>query len=183
MFEIKYEIFDDDILELRAIDLQTFNKEYNQIFGCFTIIVNGIEYLSYPSPEMRLETKRIYSELILTHFDFLIDVYYQLQKNNYAALKYIENHCTWLEFIQEGNELVVSQLNLEIHEGPLIRTDRELFINAIKEEIINETIQWGDFEKELISKTKEFIKTLQELNKKIITSNCFTKIRLFALER
>ncbi|CAM4408570.1 hypothetical protein FHS16_001100 [Paenibacillus endophyticus] len=180
MFDIKYEIFEDDILEFRIIDLQTFKEEYNQIYGCFTIIINGIEYLSYPSPEMGLETKRIYSELILTHFDFLIDVYYQLQKNNYVVLKYIENPQTWLEFIKEGNELIVSQLNLEIHEGPLIRTKRKLFINALKEEIINETILFGDFEKELISKSKELIKTLQELNKKILTANCFTKIKLFA---
>ncbi|WP_169091348.1 hypothetical protein [Paenibacillus sp. PL91] len=85
--------------------------------------------------------------------------------------------------IFEDDILELRAIDLQIHEGPLIRTDRELFINAIKEEIINETIHWGDFEKELISKTKEFIKTLQELNKNIITSNCFTKIRLFALER
>lgn len=182
MIEIKYEIFDDDILELRTIDFQTFHEEYNQIYGCFTISVNSIEYLPYPSPEMRLETKRIYSELILTHFDFLIDVYYQLQRTTYAALKYIENSWTWLEFIREGNELVVSQLNIEIHGGGPLRTDRELFINAIKEEIINERIQWGDFEKELIAKTKEFIKTLHELNGNIVTANCFSKIRLFAQE-
>lgn len=180
MFEIKYEIFEDDILEFRTIDLQTFNKEYNQIYGCFTIIVNGIEYLPYPSPEMGLETKRIYSELILTHFDFLIDVYHQLQKRNYIVLKYIENTQTWLEFIKEGNELIVSQLNLEVHEGPSIRTNRKLFINALKKEIINEIIHWGDFEKELITKSNELIKTLQELNKNILKANCFTKLRLFA---
>ncbi|WP_336764505.1 hypothetical protein [Paenibacillus sp. USHLN196] len=182
MFIIKYEIFEDDIHELREIDFQTFNQEYNQIYGCFTLIVNGIEYLPYPLPEMRLETKRVYSELILTHFDFLIDVYYQLPKNNYVALKYNENHWTWLEFIKEGNELIVSELNYEIHEGSSLQTDRELFINAIKEKIINERIQWADFEKELISKTKEFFKTLQEINESIIVSNCFKQIRSFALE-
>ncbi|RAV23381.1 hypothetical protein [Paenibacillus contaminans] len=181
MFEIKYEIFEDDVDEFRLIDLKTFNKEYNQIYGCFTIIVYGIEYLPYPSSEMRLETKRVYSELILTHFNFLIDVYYQLQKNCYAALKYIENSWTWLEFIQEGNELVVSQLNLELKDGPIIRTDRELFINARREEIIYEKIFWGDFEKELITKSKELIKTMQELNENILSSNCFSKIIRFAV--
>ncbi|NIK72488.1 hypothetical protein [Paenibacillus sp. BK720] len=182
MFIIKYEIFEDDILELREIDFQTFNQEYNQIYGCFTIIVNGIEYLPYPSSEMKLETKRIYSELILTHFDFLIDVYYQLPKNNYVALKYIENHWTWLEFIQEGTELIVSELNYETHEGSWLQTDRRLFINAIKEDIINERIQWEDFEKELISKIKEFLNTIQELNESILASNCFKQIRSFALD-
>lgn len=182
MFEIKYEIFEDDILEFRTMDLQTFNKDYNQIYGCFTIIINGIEYLSYPSPDMRLETKRIYSELILTHFDLLIELYYQLQKNDYTAIKYIENSWTWLEFIQEGNELVISQLNFEIYEGPYLRTDRDLFIHAIKEEIINERIHRGDFEKELISKSKDFINTIKELNKNILAAHCFNNIKLFALE-
>ncbi|NIK76375.1 hypothetical protein FHS15_001500 [Paenibacillus castaneae] len=181
MFEIKYEIFEDDILEFRTIDLQTFNKEYNQIYGCFAIIVNGIEYLTYPSPEIGLETKRVFSELILTHFDFLIDVYYQLQKKrNYVVLKYIENSWTWLEFIREGNKLIISELNFENHGGPFIRTNRKLFINALKKDIINETIHWEDFEKELISKFKELIKKLQEININILRANCFTKLRLFA---
>lgn len=41
MFEIKYEIFEEDISKLRVIDLQTFIKKYNQIYGCFTVMLMG----------------------------------------------------------------------------------------------------------------------------------------------
>ncbi|WP_379346283.1 hypothetical protein [Paenibacillus sp. GCM10027629] len=50
----------------------------------------------------------------------------------------------------------------------------------MKKEIINETIHWEDFENELISKSKELIETLQEINKNILKANCFTKLRIFA---
>lgn len=73
-------------------------------------------------------------------------------------------------------------MNYETHEGSWLQTDRRLFINAIKEDIINERIQWEDFEKELISKTKEFLNTIQELNESILASNCFKQIRSFALD-
>jgi len=182
MFEIKYEIFEDDVHELRTIDLETFIKEYDQIYGCFTLIINGLEYIPYPSPEMRLETKRIYSELILTHFDFLIDVYDQLQRSNYSVLKYIENSWTWLEFIKDENKLTISKLNFETdgHLPTLILTDRSLFNKAIRVDIINEVMKWEDFNKELLMKSRELVNTIIELNKNIITAKCFIKIRAFS---
>ncbi|MFX3632761.1 MAG: hypothetical protein ACE3L7_06770 [Candidatus Pristimantibacillus sp.] len=192
MFEIKYEIFEDDILELGEIGLKTFNTKFNTIYGCFTIMINGIEYISYPSSEMRLETKRIYSELIVVHFNSLIDAYTQLKVGDYVTVKYIENSFTWLEFIKEGNKLIMSELNIDVPShlmistdisiSPYIRTGKEIFIDAKKGDIFNEIISWGDFESELISKSKEFIKTLQEINKDILTANCFDKVKLFASE-
>jgi len=82
--------------------------------------------------------------------------------------------------ICEYTYCLYSELNLEIHGGPSIRTNRKLFIKALKKEIINETIHWEDFENELISKSKELIETLQEVNKNILKANCFTKLRIFA---
>ncbi|MFJ8459466.1 hypothetical protein ACIQ57_10075 [Lysinibacillus xylanilyticus] len=48
MFEIKYEIFEDDVEELRVMDLLTFDKEYNQIYGSFTLTVGGHDFIPYP---------------------------------------------------------------------------------------------------------------------------------------
>lgn len=179
MIEVKYEIFEDDIFDLHTIDIQTFTKEYNQIYGCFTLIINGIEYLPYPSREMRLETKRIYSELILTHFDFLISAYSELQKNNYVALKYIENHWTWLEFIRKENELILSKLNIDISVSNPIQTNNEVFVSAKKEEIMNEKILWNEFEVEVITKTKDLLNNIGSINCHILKAKCFDQIRLF----
>ncbi|NQX61113.1 hypothetical protein [Paenibacillus qinlingensis] len=181
MFEIKYEIFEDDIAEIQGMDIHTFIDEYNQIYGCFTLIINGIEYLPYPSPEMRLETKRIYSELILTHFEFLIDAYSELQMNNYVALKYIENPWTWLEFIRNENELLVSKLNNDtsVNSDSPLQTNIELFGNAKKEGIINEMLLWNDFETELKAKTKELLSKITTVNCHILKAKCFDRIRRF----
>lgn len=180
MFEIKYEIFEDDISELRSIDIQSFTNEYNQIYGCFTVIVNGIEYLPFPSREMRLETKRIYSELILTHLELLFDAYLELQKSNYVALKYFENPWTWLEFVRKENELVVSKLSIDISVGSNpVQTNNEFFVNAKKEDIINETILWNDFETEVITETKELLNKIRLINCHILEAKCFDRIQLF----
>lgn len=180
MFEIKYEIFEDDISELRSIDIQSFTNEYNQIYGCFTVIVNGNEYLPFPSREMRIVTKRIYSELILTHLELLIDAYLELQKSNYVALKYIENPWTWLEFVRKENELVVSKLSIDISVGSNpVQTNNEFFVNAKKEDIINETILWNDFETEVITETKELLNKIRLINCHILEAKCFDRIQLF----
>ncbi|MGF7036759.1 hypothetical protein J2T17_007836 [Paenibacillus mucilaginosus] len=180
MIEIKYEIFEDDISNFHEMDIQTFISEYNQLYGCFTLIINGIEYLPFPSPEMRLDTKRIYSELVLTHFDFLIEVYYELQKNNYVALKYIENSWTWLGFVRKDNELLVSQLNIEIPMNNPIQTNSEVLTNSNREEIVNEKVLWCDFETELYSKTKGLLQRITEINPHIVKAKCFDQISQFA---
>ncbi|WP_068986867.1 hypothetical protein [Lysinibacillus xylanilyticus] len=71
MFEIKYEIFEDDVEELRVMDMLTFDKEYNQIYGSFTLTVGGHDFIPYPPDHIPLSAKRLYSELILTYFELL----------------------------------------------------------------------------------------------------------------
>lgn len=180
MFEIKYEIFEDHISELCVIDLKTFNKEYNQIYGCFTLMVNGIEYLQFPSPEMRLETKHIFSELILTHFEFLIDAYFELITGDYIALKYIENPWTWLEFIRNGDSLIVNEYHHDKFNQQALITDREFLVNADKKGIVNQTITWDEFENELVRKTKELLSVIEQTNHNIIQAPCFSKIKDFS---
>ncbi|UKS29631.1 hypothetical protein LOZ80_12120 [Paenibacillus sp. HWE-109] len=109
-------------------------------------------------------------------------MYHQLKKTNYVALKYIENPWTWLEFSREDNKIIISELKIEIHDVRPILTDRELFIKALRNNIINETILWNDFEKELFSKSNELIEKIQELNKSILKSKRFDQISLFAQE-
>lgn len=180
MFEIKYEVFEDDIIELQTMNIQAFTTQFNQIYGCFTLVINGIEYLPFPSHGMRLETKRIFSELILTHFEFLIDTYLELQKNNYVAIKYVENSWTWLEFIRKENDLIISQLNIDLAvNSSVFQTNNKFFVNAEKEEIFNEKILWSDFETEIIIKTKELLNNLTIINRNILEVKCFDQLRQF----
>ncbi|MFC6650282.1 hypothetical protein ACFTAO_27220 [Paenibacillus rhizoplanae] len=43
-FEIKYELFEDQVEELRTVDTATFDKEWHQIYGAFTLVVDGHEF-------------------------------------------------------------------------------------------------------------------------------------------
>ena len=119
VFEIKYELFEDNIEELKTIDKGIFDKEWHQIYGPFTLVVGGHEFIAYPTQNMPISAKRLYSELILTHFDLLIDVYNSLESYDYIALKYVENSWTWLEIQVRNDILVLRELNYETNSNIL----------------------------------------------------------------
>lgn len=180
VFEIKYELFEDDIEELKTIDQVIFDKEWHQIYGLFTLVVDGHEFIAYPAQNIPLSAKRIFSELLLTQFDLLIDVYNSISSHDYITLKYVENSWSWLEIQAENEILILSELNYEITSlKKLVQTDRFLMKNVPFGSFANVRIHKNDFLNEIRIKTIKFIKDIQAINSSILGSVYFSKVSNF----
>ncbi|GGG73332.1 hypothetical protein [Paenibacillus radicis (ex Gao et al. 2016)] len=179
-FEIKYEIFEDDVAEIETIDVNTFDIDFQEIYGIFTLVIDGQDLIPYPPLDVPLSAKRSFSELILTHFGLLIDVYHCLKSHDYAALKYIEDSSTWLEIKVEGEQYRLSELNYDLSpRGSFIHTNQEQFKEAKKESIIDVCISKYEFENELKRKLKRFIRDIEKINMSLLESRCFSKVLKF----
>lgn len=179
MITIKYEIFEDDVEDLRKIDLVTFDEEYSEIYGNFTVIIDEEEFIPYPSDTDSLSDKRFYSELILTHFSLLNQVLKLINKEDYIALKYVENSTDWLEFKVKKDSLIISFLNYDERNIPsnrLICTNERFFKRAkyglIKQRIVSK----NNFENELKEKTSIFLEEIKRINPSILKSKSFYDI-------
>ncbi|MEK4515490.1 hypothetical protein NSS64_09465 [Paenibacillus sp. FSL H8-0122] len=175
-FEIKYEVFEDQIEELRTVDTATFDKEWHQIYGAFTLVIGGHEFISYPTSNMPLTVKHTFSELILTHLDLLVDGCNSLNSHKYLALKYVENSCTWLEIQVDDEVLILSELNHEIPYRYLIQTDKFLLIDAPYGSFSNIRVHKSEFINEIRTKIIEFIKEIQAINSELLKSVYFSKL-------
>lgn len=177
IFEIKYELFEDNIEELQTIDRLTFDKEWHQIYGVFTLVVGGHEFIPYPAENLPPSAKRIYSELLLTHFNLLIDVYNTLSTDDYVAIKYVENSWSWLEIQADDEVLTLSELNHEVTSlDNLFQTDKLLLKNASFGSFSKIRINKKDFLNEIKLKTNHFIREIQGINSSLLDSNYFSKL-------
>ncbi|MEK3917302.1 hypothetical protein [Paenibacillus sp. FSL H7-0331] len=138
------------------------------------------DHAAYPSPNLPLSAKRIYSELILTHFELLIDVYNALKSHDYVALKYFEYSWTWLEIQVDSDYLVLSELKYEIMSlKNMICTDKFLLKDATCDSFSNVRIHKNDLIHEIRNKTIDFIIEIQGLNNDILSSIYFTQLMNF----
>ncbi|MFJ7914331.1 MULTISPECIES: hypothetical protein [unclassified Lysinibacillus] len=178
MFEIKYEIFEDDVDELRELDILTFDKEYNQIYGLFTLNVDGHNFIPYPPDNIPLSAKRIYSELILTHFKLLNDVVTLLDHHNYIALKYIENNSSWLELKIKNDLIKVTKRDCEIGSSlnSLICIEDKFLRGAMYGSFHDIPIIKEQFTNEINNKTKMFIEEIKSINPNILKSIFFKSL-------
>jgi hypothetical protein len=163
IFIIRYKIFEKDIEELKNLDTEEILREYDSIYGWFSISLNNSSYLLYPSRnEKELQELRGLSEIISIHFSHLIQAYKYLQK---SEIKYIENSNTWLEIVKHNDLLNISELSYPITKGMnIIEQDKNLFKSAEKSEIINEIVYWEQFEDEIRLKTNKFVSELEAIN-------------------
>lgn len=176
VFEIKYELFEDQVEELRTVDTATFNKEWHQIYGAFTLVVDRHEFISYPNTNMPLTVKHTFSQLILTHLDLLVDACNYLHSQKYLALKYVENSWTWLEIEVENEILILSEKNGEIPYRYLIQTDKLLLKNVPYGSFSNIRVHKSEFVNEIRTKINEFIKEIQAMNSELLKSVYFSKL-------
>jgi hypothetical protein len=178
MFKIKYEIFKDDIEDLRVMDVMTFDGEYKQIYGLFTLTVGEHDFIPYPPDNIPLSAKRIYSELILTHFKHLNELVKLLDTHHYVALKYIENATTWLELKVEKDLIIISELEYEARTSldSLLCTDGKLLRNAKYGSFEQITVLKKHFENEIKNKTQLFIEEISSINPVLLESKFFKQI-------
>ncbi|MGM7722158.1 hypothetical protein [Metabacillus sp. Hm71] len=112
VFNIKYEIFDEDIDYLKTTDN---SLEYEEIYGLFTINIKENEYILYPDQDDSEEIKRSYSESLITHFIVLNEALKLMNNNQYVAIKYLEDSTIWLEFRIENDIVLISKVYCDMY--------------------------------------------------------------------
>ena len=106
-----------------------------------------------------------------------------LQKYDYVAIKYIEDPTTWLEIYKHKDLLKISELCFPITDKlNVIELNRNLFIDAQKSEIIDQSISWKQFEDEITIKTRDFIIELETINPILLKIPYFNDILEFVRE-
>lgn len=172
MFELTFKIL-DSVDELKNIDLVEFEHEYaNNIRGFLLLNFNGKTF-GYLEENLPPGIGGINEELLVTWFDLLNDVVKKLifEKQPYIALKYIENSSTWLEFlVNEKGSLVVSLLEVEPCLGSRsVFTDKP-FDAWTYGAWNNVEISMDEFTHEVISKTKNLINSVNNINPALLKS-------------
>jgi hypothetical protein len=173
MFEIKYRIV-DDLEYLKNINTEEFNKDNADIEGFFQLSFNESIEGYYHSKH--LGEYEVGHELITLWFDRLIQTVSLLYITNYVALRNIENHNTWIEFILINNDLKV---NLGKYVGEytnqdIITTQGNHFDYPRWKDAV---IAMDVFRDEIISKAKKFINDIYEINPEIVKSNLILKLK------
>ncbi|MFD3156332.1 hypothetical protein ACFIJ5_05650 [Haloimpatiens sp. FM7330] len=183
LFEIKYSIFENHKEEFKNMTLEEFEKDYNDIYGMFTLIFDGNKFIAYldNEEEFSLETRSVFSELIPSYFDALIYIIKNLDNFPCLFLKYIENSTTWLRLDIKETEIIASEIEIEWNNE--MNTG---FSNSVSKRVelfekINEK-SWGDisisknlFKEEVIKKLYSFIQEINDVNPSLLRSRVFSK--------
>ncbi|WPC41183.1 hypothetical protein [Clostridium sp. JS66] len=183
LFEIKYSIFEDHKEELRSMSLEEFESEFTNIYGMFTLIFDGNEFIPYldGENEFPLEVRQGFSELINEYFDGLIYIVSHLEEYPFFYLKYIENDTTWLKISVEEKKMLVSEIeidwNTEMNNGlkGIVTTNSELFDTPLQEKWGNVEVEKDIFKAKVTEKLFSFISEIKSANQNVLKSKIFDK--------
>lgn len=167
MFRINY-VITDDLEDIKQLDAETFDLD-GDLDGYFELNFNNnlYGYCNYELAEKGIEG----NELITSWFERLLLVYLSLQKSNYVLLNDIESYNTWIQFnLFDMDKLSVSIIEHEKPSGTgYVETVK--FQTASFPDWQNIVIDLMEYKEEVISKTLQYIKEIEELNSKLLHSN------------
>jgi hypothetical protein len=174
MFEIKYRIV-DDLICLKNINTEEFNKDNADIEGFFQLRFNDSIEGSYHSKE--LGEYEVGHELIILWFDRLIQTVSLLYETKYVALRNIESQNTWIEFILVNKNDINVNLGKYVGEytnEDIITTEGDYFNYPRWKDAV---ITMDAFKDEIIEKAKKFINDIYEINPQIAKSNLILRLK------
>jgi hypothetical protein len=181
MFKINYRIL-ERLDELKSIELMNIN-ERNNIYGFMHLVFNKSEVglmveTSQLSDEEAIEKEVfLYNDLLCTWFEDLLEVLKNIN-NNYVVLHEIDVPDRYLEFIKENNTLKIRYLELnESMQKLIVGENNRLKDVQISQINWEEEISIDQFKKEVICKSKEFIKEVLEINSKFENNWRITEIQ------
>jgi hypothetical protein len=183
VFEIKYTIFPDDVVQLRTLDLTTFERDFSNIYGTFTLVVDGKEYIPYPDNlDIPVGALRLFSELLVTHFEMLVEAAAIIETSKFVAMKYPENNWTWLELRTDGDLLSIREVSIESQNlNELVVTNEKLLQTAEHNRVdhIHGELSKADFKQEIHIKVRSFLREINEINTSLLECRIFTKLKAF----
>ncbi|AUS09946.1 hypothetical protein C1X05_14670 [Laceyella sacchari] len=171
MVEVKYRII-EDIDELKTLDRDSFDR-WGEIEGFFMIRFNDKFYCNTTYHENELRPGEEGFDLITIWFDHFLQAVKLLEKHDYVAVRDIETPDVFIEFkkldksdyIYAGAIFVHSKNTLDIRDAVVTTS-----LPYQGYEFINEKIAYKDLKEEILKKSFQYIKELEQINQELIFS-------------
>ncbi|GMQ57182.1 hypothetical protein AN1V17_15770 [Vallitalea sediminicola] len=184
MFNIKFKVFDEDLNEMKVMNLEEFEREFTSIYGNYCMSVEGEGY-PYYLPDKLIFSNFEDSQLIDVHLNSLIYVVENLNKYDSFFIKYVENSVTWLLIQKQGNIILLSEIRklytVEMNnhlKGGYVITNKEFF-NEVELIWGPISINLDEFVDEVINATHILFKVIGEVNQQFQRSCVMNKVFSF----
>lgn len=194
MFKIRYFIYDLFKEKIKNLDLESFNREWYEIYGTFEIRINNQlkGFVADYSKEFfatKIEKDKFDSIWLMSDvLTFWIDIFLQIAinliyGNKYIAFRDIEN-INWLEFVKKNKYIYISEIEGEkfpknFQESIVLK---KVYIDnksKMNESFFkNEKVNYKEFIKEIEYKSKQFIEEIKLINPVLLNNTQMKKIIL-----
>lgn len=194
MFKIRYFIYDLFKEKIKNLDLESFDREWYEIYGTFEIRINNQlkGFVADYSKEVfatKIEKEKFDSIWLTSDvLTFWIDIFLQIAinlryGNEYVAFRDIEN-INWLEFVKKNEYIYISEIEGErfpknFQESIVLK---KVYIDnkgKMNESFFkNEKVNYKEFIKEIEYKSKQFIEEVKLINPVLLNNTQMKKIIL-----
>ncbi len=194
MFKIRYFIYDLFKEKIKNLDLESFDREWYEIYGTFEIRINNQlkGFVADYSKEVfatKIEKEKFDSIWLMSDvLTFWIDIFLQIAinlryANEYVAFRDIEN-INWLEFVKKNEYIYISEIEGErfpknFQESIVLK---KVYIDnkgKMNESFFkNEKVNYKEFIKEIEYKSKQFIEEIKLINPVLLNNTQMKKIIL-----
>lgn len=194
MFKIRYFIYDLFKEKIKNLDLESFDREWYEIYGTFEIRINNQlkGFVADYSKEVfatKIEKEKFDSIWLMSDvLTFWIDIFLQIAinlryANEYVAFRDIEN-INWLEFVKKNEYIYISEIEGErfpknFQESIVLK---KVYIDnkgKMNESFFkNEKVNYKEFIKEIEYKSKQFIEEIKLINPVLLNNTQMKKITL-----
>lgn len=194
MFKIRYFIYDLFKEKIKNLDLESFDREWYEIYETFEIRINNQlkGFVADYSKEVfatKIEKEKFDSIWLMSDvLTFWIDIFLQIAinlryGNEYVAFRDIEN-INWLEFVKKNEYIYISEIEGErfpknFQESIVLK---KVYIDnkgKMNESFFkNEKVNYKEFIKEIEYKSKQFIEEIKLINPVLLNNTQMKKIIL-----
>lgn len=166
MFEIKCRIV-DDFLQLRTLETEEFDREYNNVSG-FVLVEFGQHREGSGYHENPLHAEEIGLEWINYWLSAFLEVGFLLFSTAHvASFREIEKANRWIVLRLDNKKIIANVGVSSINKGMTIQEDYEQFTFI---EPIDYEISCNEFYVEVMKATKKFLDDLKAINTKLSQS-------------
>lgn len=170
MFSIDYGILEDTKEEIQELSKENF-KDNPEIYGQFELKLDNY-IIGYVDEEIPFE-----NELVLTWFNFFTESCKNILTNSYSIFCVIDLKDFWLELKKEKHEIRINRKKPIQQEIPFLisKKSEEEYFNSDSEKLM--ILSEIDFFTEIYIKGKNFIDTIEELNKELLDIEVLANIQ------
>lgn len=169
MFQIKYEILDDEKKRISGIkNISEFENDFNTVVGQIQLMFND-RVEGFVDKEIPYD-----GELLITWFQLLNDAILYLKNYRFATIYKPDTDNIWLEFVLKDSSIEVTQIRAE--EQKHVENLIENTPRKVSEVLWHESIRKDEFYSTILAETESLIKRILSVNELMSRSHELMKL-------